>query len=126
LSRPGHQGCWRYRPVHPRRAPPLAPLRLPPHLQQRRPAQCPPGLPKPPPLQRRRLRAPCSPMEQGVGAPTAPRAPRKWGLDYDFRLAPPLCPTRLRRPPRCALLVAPPAYKDDYSSARALVRWVLD
>jgi hypothetical protein len=50
LSRPGRQGCWRYRPVHPRRAPPPAPLRLPPPLQQRRPAQCPLALLKPPPL----------------------------------------------------------------------------
>jgi hypothetical protein len=48
------------------------------------------------------------------------------GLDYDFRLAPPLCPIRLRRPPRRAPLAAPPAYKDHYSSARVLVRWVLD
>jgi hypothetical protein len=113
FSRPGHRGCWQCRPVHPRRAPPPAPQRLPPPLQQRRPAQCSPTLLKPPPLQRQRLRAPCSPVEQ-------------WGLDYDFRLALPLCPIRLRRPPRRAPLAAPPAYKEDYSLARVLVRWVLD
>jgi hypothetical protein len=81
---------------------------------------------KPPPLQRRRLRAPCSPMEQGAGAPTAPKSPQQWGLDYDFRPAPPLCPIRLRRPPQRAPLAAPPAYKGDYSSARIFTRWVLD
>jgi hypothetical protein len=126
LSWPGHQGCWQCLPVHPRRAPPPAPLRLPPPLQQWQPVQCPPTLLKPPPLQRQRLRAPCSPVEQGAGAPTAPRAPRQWGLDYDFRPALPLCPIRLRRPPRRAPLAAPPAYQEDYSSARVLVRWALD
>jgi hypothetical protein len=65
-------------------------------------------------------------LEQGAGAPTAPRAPRQWELDYDFRPAPPLCPIRLRRPPRRAPLAAPPAYKDNYSSASVLIRWVLD
>jgi hypothetical protein len=44
LSRPGHRGCWQYLPVHPRRASPPAPLRLPPPPQQRRPAQCSPAL----------------------------------------------------------------------------------
>jgi hypothetical protein len=38
---------------------------LPP-LQRRRPVQCPPALLWPPPLQRRRLRALCSPEEQGL------------------------------------------------------------
>jgi hypothetical protein len=66
LSRPGHQGCWRYRPVHPRRAPPPAPPRLPPPPQQWRPAQCSLALLKPPPPQRRRLQAPCSLEEQGA------------------------------------------------------------
>jgi hypothetical protein len=65
-------------------------------------------------------------VEQGAGAPAAPRSPRQWGLDYDFWLAPPLCPTRLRRPLRRAPLAAPPAYKEDYSSARIFTRWVLD
>jgi hypothetical protein len=41
--------------------------------------QRPPALLWPPPLQRRWLRAPCSLVEQGAGAPTAPRAPRRWG-----------------------------------------------
>jgi hypothetical protein len=125
LSRPGHQGYWQCRPVHPRRAPPPAHLRLPPPLQ-RRLAQRSIALLKTPPLQRRWLQAPCSPVEQGAGAPTAPRAPRQWGLDYDFLSAPPLYPIRLRRPPRRALLAAPPAYKEDHSSARTFTRWVLD
>jgi hypothetical protein len=80
----------------------------------------------PPPLQWRRLRFPCSPEEQGVGAPVAPRFPQQWGLDYDFQLATPLCPTRPHRPLRRAPLAAPPAYKGDYSSASVLVQWVLD
>jgi hypothetical protein len=117
LSRPEHRGCWRCRPVHPRRAPPPTPLRLPPPLQ-RRPAQCSLVLLKPSPLQRRQLQAPCSPVEQGVGASATPRAPRQWGLDYDFQLAPPLYPTRLRHPLRRVPLAAPPAYKEDCSSPK--------
>jgi hypothetical protein len=42
------------------------PPRLPPPPQQRRPAQCSPALLKSPSLQRRRLRAPCSLVEQGA------------------------------------------------------------
>jgi hypothetical protein len=78
------------------------------------------------PLQRRRLRVPCSLVEQGAGAPAAPRSPQQWGLDCDFQLAPPLCPTRLRRPLRRAPSAAPPTYKEDYSSASVLVQRVLD
>jgi hypothetical protein len=42
------------------------------------------------------------------------------GADYDFQLAPLLCPTRLRRPLRRAPLAAPPANMKDYSSATVL------
>jgi hypothetical protein len=56
----GRRGCWRYRPVPPRQAPP-APLRL-----------------LPPPQQQRRV--PCSPEQQGAGAPSAPRVLRQWGM----------------------------------------------
>jgi hypothetical protein len=126
-SRPEHRGCWRYQPVHPRRAPPPpALLRLPPLLQQRRPAQRSPTLLRPPPLQRRRPRVSRSLAELGVGAPVAPGCLQQWGMDYGFQPAPPPCPTRPRRPLRRAPLTAPPAYKEDYSSASALEQWVLD
>jgi hypothetical protein len=45
-----------------------------------------------------RPQAPCSPKEQGAGAPAASRALQQWGLGYDSQQALPLCPTRLRRP----------------------------
>jgi hypothetical protein len=92
---------------------------LPPR-RRRRPVQRPPALLWPPPLQRRRLRAPCSPEEQGASAPTAPRALQQWGLDYNFQRAPPLYPTRLRRPLRRAPLAAPPAYMGAHSSTSVL------
>jgi hypothetical protein len=52
----------------------------------------------------------------------APRAPRRWGMDYDFQRAPPLCSAHLCRPPRRTPLAAPPAYKEDYSSASILAQ----
>jgi hypothetical protein len=70
-SRSGRRGCWQCLPVQPRWAPPLAPLRPLPLLQQRQPVQRPPALLRPPLLQQQRMRAPCSLEEQGAGAPTA-------------------------------------------------------
>jgi hypothetical protein len=75
------------------------------------------ALPRPSPLQRRRPRVLCSLLELGAGAPIAPGFLQQWGLDYDFQLAPPPCPTRPRRPLRRAPLAAPPANKEDYSLA---------
>jgi hypothetical protein len=70
-----------------------------------------PALLWPPPLQQWGLRAPCSLAEQGAGAPVAPITLLQWGLGYDFQPAPPLCPTRLRRPDQRAPSAAPPASK---------------
>jgi hypothetical protein len=41
---------------------------------------------------------PCSPEQQGAGAPFAPRVLRQWGLGFDSQRLPPPCPTRLRCP----------------------------
>jgi hypothetical protein len=76
-----------------------------------------PALLRPPPLQRRRPRVLCSLLEQGAGAPVAPEVLQRWGLDYDFQPVPPPSPTRPRRPIRWAPMAAPPAHKEDYSSA---------
>jgi hypothetical protein len=110
-SRPGHRGCWQCLQIHPRRVSPLAPLQPLPPPQRRQPVQCPPVLLRPPPLRRWGLRVLCSLDEQGAGAPAAPITLQQWGLGYDSQPAPPLCPTRLRRPPRQAPLAAPPAGK---------------
>jgi transposase InsO family protein len=60
---------------------------------------------------KKRLRAPCSLEGQGAGARVAPITLQQWGLGYDSKPAPPLCPTRLRRPDQRAPLAAPPASK---------------
>jgi hypothetical protein len=110
-SRSGHRVCWQYLPVHPRRAFLLAPRRPLPLLQRRQPVQRPSALLRLPLRQQQRLRAPCSLEEQGAGAPAAPITLQQWGLGYDSQPAPPLCPTRLRRPDQRAPLAAPPASK---------------
>jgi hypothetical protein len=105
-SRSGRRGCWQCPPVQPRRAPPSAPLRPLPLLQQRQPVQRPLALLRLPLLQRQWLRALCSLEEQGAGAPSALRALQQWGLGYDSQRVPPPCPTRLRRLRRRHLLQA--------------------
>jgi hypothetical protein len=65
-------------------------------------------------------------VEPGAGAPVAPRCRPQWGLDCDFQPVPPSGPTRPRRPLRRAPLAAPPAHKEDYSSANVLEQRVLD
>jgi hypothetical protein len=110
-SRSGHRGCWKCLPVYPRRAFPLAPRRPLPPPWRRQPVQRPPALLRPPLLQWRGLRVPCPPEEQGAGAPAAPITLQQWGLGYDSQPAPPLYPTRLRRPDQRAPSAAPPASK---------------
>jgi hypothetical protein len=125
-SRSGHQGCWQCLPVHPLQAFSFAPLRpLPPPRRQQL-VQRSPVLLRPPLLQRRWLRAPCSLEEQGAGALVAPINLQQWGLGYDSQPATPLSPTRLRRPHQRAPSAAPPAYKGTQSSASELERLVLD
>jgi hypothetical protein len=85
------------RPVPPRQAPPPAPLRVLPLPQQQQ-------------------RVPCSPEQQGAGAPSALRALRQWGLGCDYQLPPPPCPTHLRRSAQRARKAASPASKETSSS----------